>query len=72
MRTIMNKLALTINEASTYTGIGRNRLRQLISWNLFPVLKIGNKTLIMVDVLDQFLKLNTDKDLKNREELIAI
>ncbi len=68
----INKIALTVNEASEYTCIGRNTLRKLIEWNLFPVLKIGRKTLIRIEVLDEFMKLNNGKDLQKRHELIAL
>ena len=68
----IKKIALTVNEASEYTCIGRNTLRKLINWNLFPVLKIGRKTLIRVEVLDEFIKLNNGKNLQNRNELIAL
>ena len=47
---------LTVNEASEYTGIGRNNLRKLITWQKIPVIRIGNKILIRSEVLDQFLK----------------
>ena len=66
------KIMLTINEASEYTGIGRNTLRTLIHWDLIPVIKIGKKTLIRAEMLDKFIKLNEGKNLKNRFELIAI
>ena len=44
--TIQTKKALTVNEASEYTGIGRNNLRKLITWQKIPVIRIGNKILI--------------------------
>ena len=47
-----NKTALTVNEASEYTGIGRNNLRKLIAWEKIPVIRIGNKTLVRMEVLD--------------------
>ena len=34
--TIQTKKALTVNEASEYTGIGRNNLRKLITWQKIP------------------------------------
>ncbi len=37
-----NEIAMTIKEASSYTGIGRNTMRNLVEWKL-PVLKIGEK-----------------------------
>lgn len=67
-----NRITLTVNEASQYTGIGRNSLRELISWNVFPTIKIGKKTLIRVEILNEFLILNEGKDIKNKQELIAL
>lgn len=66
------KIAFTINEASDYTNIGRNTLRKLIAWDMFPVIKIGKKILIRAEVLDRFLELNEGKDLKNKYELVAM
>ena len=40
------KIAMTIEEASEYTGIGRNTMRNLVEWGKLPVLKIGRKVLI--------------------------
>ncbi len=40
------KIALSIEEAADYTGIGRNTLRKLVEWNKLPVLKVGRKVLI--------------------------
>ena len=65
-KTIQTKKALTVNEASEYTGIGRNNLRKLITW------QIGNKILIRSEVLDQFLKKNEGHNLKNKYEVIAV
>ena len=44
------KIALSIEEAADYTGIGRNTLRQLVEWKKLPVLKVGRKVLIKTDV----------------------
>ena len=33
------KIALSIEEAADYTGIGRNTLRKLVEWKKLPVLK---------------------------------
>jgi len=43
------KIALSIEEAADYTGIGRNTLRQLVEWKKLPVLKVGRKVLIKTD-----------------------
>jgi len=34
------KIALSIEEAADYTGIGRNTLRKLVEWKKLPVLKL--------------------------------
>lgn len=69
---LQNKRALTVNEASEYTGIGRNSLRKLIMWQKIPVIRIGNKILIRTEVLDRFLEENEGHNLKNKYEVIAI
>ena len=45
------KIALSIEEAADYTGIGRNTLRKLVEWKKLPVLKVGRKVLIKTDML---------------------
>ena len=37
------KIALSIEEAADYTGIGRNTLRDLVKWKKLPVLQVGRK-----------------------------
>ena len=69
---ILVKPYLTIEEAAEYTGIGRNNLRKLITWQKIPVIRIGNKILIRSEVLDQFLKKNEGHNLKNKYEVIAV
>ena len=44
------KIALSIEEAADYTGIGRNTLRQLVEWKKLPVLKVGRKVLIKTEL----------------------
>ena len=44
------KIALSIEEAADYTGIGRNTLRKLVEWDKLPVLKVGRKVLIKKDI----------------------
>ena len=60
------------NEASEYTGIGRTNLRQLITWNKIPIIKIGNKILIRCITLEHFLKVNEGNNLKNKYEVVAV
>ena len=52
------KIALSIEEAADYTGVGRNTLRKLVEWNKLPVLKVGRKVLIKKDTLEMFMKVN--------------
>lgn len=66
------KNTLTINEASSYSGIGRNTLRNLIAWNKLPIIRIGNKFLIRIDSLNKFLSQNEGHNLRNKNEVIAI
>ena len=49
------KIALSIEEAADYTGIGRNTLRKLVEWKKLPVLKVGRKVLIKTDILEKFI-----------------
>lgn len=57
------KLGMTIDEAADCTGIGRNTLRKLVSWGKIPVLRIGRKTIIRVDVISTFMEINQGRDL---------
>ena len=53
------KIALSIEEAADYTGIGRNTLRKLVEWKKLPVLKVGRKVLIAYAALqNQFDRRN--------------
>ena len=50
------KIGMTIEEAADYTGIGRNTLRRLVDWGKIPVLRIGRKSIVRVDVNIETLK----------------
>jgi excisionase family DNA binding protein len=65
------KIALTIEEASEYTGIGRNTMRNLVEWKKLPVLKVGRKVLIKSDILETFMILNEGKNLRDKNEVKA-
>ena len=52
------RIGMTVDEAAAYTGIGRNTLRQLIHCGKLPVLRVGRKTIIRTDILEQFLEIN--------------
>lgn len=66
------KIALSIEEAADYTGIGRNTLRNLVEWKKIPVLKIGRKVLIRKDVLEMFLEKNEGNDLRVKQSVKAV
>ena len=60
------KIALSIEEAADYTGIGRNTLRKLVEWKKLPVLKVGRKVLIKTDILEKFMEANEGRDLRDK------
>ena len=66
------KIALSIEEAADYTGIGRNTLRNLVEWKKIPVLKVGRKVLIRKDVLEIFLEMNEGNDLRDKKSVKAV
>ncbi len=72
MRENNEKLALTVEEASACTGIGRNTLRDLISSRKIPVLRVGRKILIRTDTLEHFLQQNDGRNLRSTAQLIAV
>ncbi|EJO5346413.1 excisionase family DNA-binding protein [Clostridium botulinum] len=60
----IEKVTLTIDECSKYSGIGRDKILQLAHGNNdFPVFKVGNKFLINKELLDSWLK-NISKEKK--------
>lgn len=68
----MDKIGLTVEEAAEYTGIGRDTLRRLIAWEKLPVLRIGRKSIIRTDVLNQFMMANQGIDLLEREQVRTV
>ena len=66
------KIAMTIEEASEYTGIGRNTMRNLVEWGKLPVLKIGRKVLIKSDILEKFMEVNERKNLRDKGDVKAV
>lgn len=66
------KIALSVEEAADYTGIGRNTLRKLIEWNKLPVLKVGRKVLIKKDILELFMTVNEGRDLRDRDNVRTV
>ena len=66
------KIALSIEEAADYTGIGRNTLRNLVEWGKLPVLKVGRKVLIKSDILEKFMEVNEGKNLRDRNDVKSV
>ena len=66
------KAGFSINEASDYTGIGRNTMRNLVTWGKLPVLKVGRKVIIRRDMLETFMEVNQGRNLRNEAEVKAV
>lgn len=66
------KIGMTIEEAADTTGIGRNTMRKLIDWGKIPVLKVGRKTIIRRDTLEEFMSANQGNNLLNEHEVKSI
>ncbi len=66
------KIALSIEEAADYTGIGRNTLRNLVEWGKLPVLKVGRKVLIKSDILERFMEVNEGKNLRDKNDVKSV
>lgn len=66
------KIGMTIEEASEYTGIGRNTMRKLVEWGKIPVLRIGRKAIIRRDILEGFMAANEGRNLRNEHDVKAV
>ena len=64
-----SKMGLTIEEAAEMTGIGRNTMRKLADWGKLPVLKVGRKTIIRRDTLENFLTVNQGRNLLKPDDV---
>ena len=60
-----DRIALKVEEAAEYTGIGRNTMRELVKAKKLPILYVGRKHLIRIDALNEFMKLNEGIDLRD-------
>ena len=63
------KMGFTIEEAAECTGIGRNTMRKLVDWGKLPVLKVGRKTIIRRDALENFMTVNQGRNLLNQADV---
>ncbi len=66
------RIALKVEEAAEFTGIGRNTMRELIKAKKLPILRVGTKHLIRIDALNEFLKLNEGVDLRDIDSVKAV
>ena len=66
------KIALSIEEAADYTGIGRNTLGNLVEWGKLPILKVGRKVLIKIDILEKFMEVNEGKNLRDKNDVKSV
>lgn len=66
------RIGMTIEEAAEYTGIGRNTLRQLVSWKKIPVLWIGRKAIVRTDALEHFMEINQGHNLLEYEQILSV
>lgn len=54
--TQFNKKLLTVDELKDYMRIGRNLAYTLVARNDFPSIRIGQRILVPVDLLDEWIK----------------
>ena len=66
------RIALKVEEAAEYTGIGRNTMRNLIKAKKLPILRVGTKHLVRIDALTEFMKLNEGVDLRDIDSVKAV
>ena len=66
------RIALKVEEAAEYTGIGRNTIRNLIKAKKLPILRVGTKHLVRIDALTEFMKINEGIDLRDIGSVKAV
>ena len=66
------KIALSIEKAADYTGIGRNTLYPHKLVGQVKVLKVGRKVLIKKDILELFMTVNEGRDLRDKGNVKAV
>jgi excisionase family DNA binding protein len=64
------KLAVGIIEAAELVDVSPQLIREWCTNNVLPYLKVGNKFLVRTDMLDEFLRINEGKDLKQFNTLV--
>ena len=66
------KIALSIEEAADYTGIGRNTLRKLVEWKKLPVAKVWRKGLFRRDMLELPMEGNEGRVGRDKRHVKAV
>jgi len=66
------RIALKVEKAAEYTGIGRNSMRNLIKAKKLPILRVGAKHLVRIDALTEFMKINEGVDLRDVDSVKAV
>jgi excisionase family DNA binding protein len=66
------KMGMTIEEAAEASGIGRNTMRKLVEWGKLPALKVGRKTIIRRDTLEQFMSVNQGRNLRVQSDVRGV
>ncbi|PYE98935.1 excisionase family DNA binding protein [Rhizobium sp. PP-F2F-G38] len=51
-----HKIAMTVNEAVSYSGIGRTKLYDLVKEGKLTPKKLGTRTLILTEELDAYVR----------------
>ena len=62
-------MAVGVNEAAEMIGVSPQLIRLWCTNNVLPYLRVGNKFLVRVDTLSEFLRLNEGNDLKQFSNL---
>lgn len=52
----MNRFSLTIEDATTYCGIGRTKIYELIREGKLTARKAGKRTLLLTEELDAYVR----------------
>ena len=47
-------------------------LRNLVEWGKLPVLKVGRKVLIKIDILEKFMEVNEGKNLRDKNDVKSV
>jgi excisionase family DNA binding protein len=66
----MEKFLIGVSEAGKLASVSPNLVRNWCTHNVLPYTRNGNRFLIRTDTLEQFLKSNTGKNLKQYETLV--